>query len=105
MHHSVGRRQNQGSIASQIGVKRRCAHCPQPGVRGGGTGEGEDLVTRARKFWDQAAAKQSGPAGDKNSHDDPPFYSGFKIDCMALSRICSRTAGVGGATLRSWAVT
>jgi hypothetical protein len=57
-------------------------------------------VAIRRKFRDQAAAKQARSSRDKNFHCDSPFVSGFRMDRMAPSRICSRTAEVGGAVLR-----
>ena len=61
--------------------------------------------TKVAELRDQTASEKAGTSGDENSHDDQPFDSAVKMVRIALSRMSSRTAGVGGALLRSCAVT
>jgi hypothetical protein len=58
-----------------------------------------------RELRDHTASEKAGASGDENSHDDGPFDSAVKMVRMAFSRMSARTAGVGGALLRSCAVT
>jgi hypothetical protein len=54
-------------------------------------------MSALHKIWDQAAAKQAGPACDEGSHSDRPLVSKFGMDRMAFSRMSSMTAQAGGA--------
>ena len=62
-------------------------------------------MTVLHEFWNQAASEKASTSRNQNFHCVLPLVSEIRMACMARSRISLRTADVGGATLRSQAVT